>query len=372
MEKIPFNISATKQGSRALIRITGTIGWDTNAELFRSQVDGLVAQGAEDVHIYINSPGGSCFDAAEIVNILTSSFSGRITGEGGAVVASAATFIAIHCHSFEMPENGLFMIHKPWGGAGGNSNDIESYLKLLRKIESQYFNAYKAKTTDPQELEKQWDSGDWWMTAKEALDSGFITSVRAPILIDQQTTAMISASGCPPAKTSFNNHKTDNEMDLKAMAKALGLPESATETEIDAAIAAGRKAQSDLDAMKAEKARADKLALKEKIKAEVKAAADDKRITADNIPMWEEALEANYQTNSKLLASLFPVAKIPTKPSAGSRGSIASPATYAGKTFEQLQDEAPETLASLMAEDTEAYDALYEDYLKRNKLNDNK
>lgn len=367
MKNIPFNISATKQGSRALIRITGTIGWDTNAELFRSQVDGLVAQGAEDVHIYINSPGGSCFDAAEIVNILSSSFKGKVTGEGGAVVASAATFIAVHCDSFEMPENGLFMIHKPWGSTGGTANEIESYLNLLRKIEKQYLDTYRSKAHDPEGVEKQWQAGDWWMSAREALEAGFITSVKAPIQLDNQAQAMIVACGCPQAKVPNNNTQTDNEMDLQVMATALGLPATATQAEIEAAIAAGRQAQNDLAELRAQREREEREARTAEIETLLNAAINDKRITADMRDKWKAALESNFETNKELLASLTSVPKIPIKQPSGAL-SHAGSATYMGKTFEQLQDENPEALQALMTEDTEAYDSLYEDYLKRNKL----
>ena len=86
----------------------------------------------KDVHIYINSPGGECFEANEIVNVIKK-FPGKITGEGGALVASAATYIAINCTSFSMPANGLFMIHQVSGGACGRVADIESALEVMRQ-----------------------------------------------------------------------------------------------------------------------------------------------------------------------------------------------------------------------------------------------
>ena len=369
MEKIPFTISAAKQDSRALIRITGTIGWDTNAELFRSQVDGLMAQGVEDVHIYLNGPGGSCFDAAEIVNILRSSFTGKITGEGGALVASAYTYIAMHCDSFEMPENGMFMIHQVRGGGYGTTGEVEAALELLRKTDTQFYKIYEARATDTAELKKQWEAGDWWMTAKEALDNGFITSVKAPIHIDRQASAMLVACGCPQDKVPINNIKIKNEMDLKTMAKTLGLPENATEEQVNAAIEQGRKARTDLMALQAENERKEKEARTKRNKDLVKAALDGKCITADMVAFWEEALEENFERNSKLLASLQPVVKIDIKHPAGGLQTATGPATYAGKTFEQLQDESPEILQGLLDNDQEAYDALYNDFLKRNKLN---
>lgn len=367
MDKIPFNISAAKQGAKALIRITGEIGWDTSAEGFRRQVDDLVAEGVKDAHVYINSPGGSCFDASEIVNIM-SAFPGDITGEGGALVASAATFIALHCKSFIMPENGMYMIHKPHSGVYGTASEVESKLKMLQVVEQQYLDAYKAKSTNVSELETRWNSGDWWMTATEARDNGFISGVKDKIQLDRQAAAMITACGCPASKIPLiHNDKHETDMDLRTTAKALGLPENATEEQVNAAIAAGCKARTDLADLRAEQERKTREERTQKIKAEVKAAAADKRITADNIPMWEEALQADYDKNSKLLASLAPVAKIPTNP--GKKNSTSGKATHDGKTFEELQDQDPEALATLMDDDPEAYDAIYEDYLKRNKLN---
>ncbi len=98
-KKISFNISASAQGQTALIRITGTIGWDTDCELFRARIDEIAQQGITDAHLYLNGPGGSCFDAEEIVNIIKSVFTGKVTGEGGALVASAYTRIAMICET---------------------------------------------------------------------------------------------------------------------------------------------------------------------------------------------------------------------------------------------------------------------------------
>lgn len=368
MSKIPFHISASTQGQTALIRITGEIGWDTDCEIFRKQIDGIAQQGITDAHFYLNGPGGSCFDAEEIVNIAKSVFTGRITGEGGALVASAYTRIAMMCETFEQPENGMFMIHKPAGYTGGTAAKIESYLKLLKDIEAQYLTNYKEKATNPAELEKQWNAGDWWMTAKEAQANGFITSIKGKAKIDAETSAQITACGCPPSMIPIINHKKEeNEMDLKAMARALGLPESATEEQINAAIAAGKKAQTDLADIQAENARKEKEANEKKIKAEVKAAVDDKRITADNEAMWVDALTENYDKNSKLLASLSPVSKIPTS-NGGKPTGASGKVTHQGKTFEELQDEDPDALAALHENDPEAYDALFNDYVKRNNL----
>ncbi|MDR2361692.1 MAG: ATP-dependent Clp protease proteolytic subunit [Prevotellaceae bacterium] len=232
---IPFRITAEKKGDRAEIRITGVIGWETDCETFRQQVDTLVADGLADAHIYINSGGGSCFDASEIVNII-GRFKGRVTGEGGALVASAATYIALHCKEFSMPANGQFMLHKPTGCVIGTVSEMENYLKGLRNVESLYYDTYKSVASDIVALDAHWRAGDWWLTAAEAKDMGFITSVKPRIKIDKDTEALATACGCPVAlvadKKALDKSKTHKKMELIAL--ALGLKADATEAEITA------------------------------------------------------------------------------------------------------------------------------------------
>jgi ATP-dependent protease ClpP protease subunit len=360
-----FQISAVGKGASAEIRIIGIIGWETGPEEFRKQVDALVAGGVQDAHVYIQSPGGNCFDASEIVNII-SKFKGTVTGEGGSLVASAATYIALHCKSFSMPENGMFMIHKPTGGISGNTKDIEAYAKLMKDCETQYYDAYRAVAKDLTVFKEKWNSGaDWWMTAKESKEQGFITGVLAKTRIDRETAAQIKACGCPfeIEENQINNSKNEREMDLKVTALLLGLPETATEAEIKAKLEANKKAASDLEALRAAQAQKEKTEKAARIKAALDKAIADKRIKADCRAEWECMLEANFETASKALESIAPVKKLSSQ--------IVTPVegkkTYRGKTFAQLQDEDPDALADLEKNDPEAFAELFNEAYKGGK-----
>jgi ATP-dependent protease ClpP protease subunit len=229
----PFSITAEKKGTRAEIRIIGVIGWESSSEDFLRQVDVIVSDGVKDAHIYINSPGGSCFDANEIVNII-SRFKGSVTGEGGALVASAATYIALHCKDFSMPANGQFMVHKPHCVAQGTTDDLAATLKGLKDVEELYYNAYKAVVSDIAELDKHWGAGDWWMTANEAKEIGFITNVKPRIKIDKDTAEQARACGCPVALVPETSTKIKNDKKMDFIALALGLASGATEADITA------------------------------------------------------------------------------------------------------------------------------------------
>ncbi|MBZ4271052.1 ATP-dependent Clp protease proteolytic subunit, partial [Mycobacterium tuberculosis] len=52
------------------------------------------------------------------------------------LAASMASVIAMVGNPVIMPENTMMMIHKPWGFAGGDANDMRDYAELLDKVES--------------------------------------------------------------------------------------------------------------------------------------------------------------------------------------------------------------------------------------------
>ena len=72
-----MNISAIKEKGKARIEIKGTIaGWRDTERNFTRSVEDMIREGIKDVHLYINSPGGDCFEANEIVNVIRK-FPGR-------------------------------------------------------------------------------------------------------------------------------------------------------------------------------------------------------------------------------------------------------------------------------------------------------
>ena len=274
---MPFLISAKKKdNATAEVRIVGMIGWESTAESFRTQVDLLISAGITHAELFINSPGGSCFDANEIVNILQKFR--KVTGKGGALVASAATFIACHCDTFEMPENGMFMIHPPSIGVCGKVADIESTLKLLRNIELAYYKVYKNKTTDTKEFKANWNANkDWWLTAKEAKDMGFVTSIAKKIPLDAQSAAMLTACSAPI--TQHTNLK--NDMNIEILKAALGM-DIQSESDVISAFASLKNENSAL--------KGEKKTLEDKITA--MEAAGKAVLTTEATTLVEDAIKA--------------------------------------------------------------------------------
>ena len=354
-----MNISAIKEKGKALISIKGAIaGWRDTERKFTAQIEAMIREGVKDVHLYINSPGGDCFEANEIVNVIKR-FPGKITGEGGALVASAATYIAIHCEEFIMPENGLFMIHQPRGLASGTQKEVKNYLELLEKMARTYFQAYLKKTTmKEEELRNKWEAGDFWMNAKEAKKYGFATSIEGKASITTASAKEIAEAGYtgPVAITEFTNPLNNEEMELNALLVQFGMPANTTEEKFIQTVSEWKRKSERTEML--EKKEEERQAAE--IEALLNKAILDKRITADAKDDWKETLESNFETGKRMLESLAPVVKPAIKVPA-SKGT-------AENTFEQLQDEDPEALARLQDEDPEAFQKLYNDYMKRNKV----
>lgn len=363
-----LKINITADGTQGRIDIIGHISeWGKNNAMdMRQRCQELKDSGVSSCHVYLMTIGGDCFQANEIVNILNDVF-GSYTGEGGALVASAGTYIAVKASEFIMAENGQFMIHKPSGYVDGNENEMENYLILLRNMTSNYFEAYKAKLKKPEgDFKKKWEGGDFWLTAKEAKDWGFITEIKEPVKIDQETAKAIQDSGYPIAivKSDNTQNKFKEKMDLKAVITALGMQDM-TEEQFIARMKENSQKASNYDILKAEMERTEKERKDADIKAILDKAEKEKRIKADSRQHWVKMLTSDYEGAKQIIESLYPVQKL--------SGEIKSPtddlgATYQGKTFEQLQDENPEALADLEKDNPEAYQALFADWKKRNRI----
>jgi ATP-dependent protease ClpP protease subunit/FtsZ-binding cell division protein ZapB len=361
MDKIPFKISARANGPKAEIRIIGTIGWDTDAEGFRTLVDDIITGGVTEAEIYINSPGGSCFDAAEIVNILSRFKKKKCLG--GALIASAATYIACSCDEFEIPENAMFMIHPPSGGVVGQRKDFESYLKLLSDIESDYKKLYLSKTNDPKEFNTMWDScTDYWLTAAETVVKGYATRIKNKVTLDSSTKSLLVACGCPTDKMPIPTLNT-KEMDLLAnLRKLFGLSDTATDQDVISKI---QPLQDEVATLKAQNSKLEgelasfKQKQKESNSSEAKqlldAAVADGRITAEGRTAYESFFASDHEGAKTALAS---IQKRTTIKSLIKDGDDKSKEKYA-KTWDELDRSG--LLTSLKNDDFELFKEKYKE-----------
>jgi len=130
--------------------------------------------GARNLNIRINSPGGEVYAAVAMRSmVINSGFENiRVMIEG--LCASAATlFATIPGAKVVIADGSEFMIHNPRTIAWGNASEIEQTVDHLHKMEQQFHGMYASKTGKPEDQIKEWMDATTWFTAKEACEQGF-------------------------------------------------------------------------------------------------------------------------------------------------------------------------------------------------------
>ncbi len=149
------------------------------ANLIVAQLLFLQSEDAKkDIFLYINSPGGSVYDALAIYDTMQY-VSNDIQTVGIGMQASAAAFLlnsGTKGKRFLLP-NATVMIHQPSSGTRGKVTDMEIDLKETLRLK-QHLNEIMAKNTG-QKIERIREDmeRDKWMTAQEAVKYGLVDKI---------------------------------------------------------------------------------------------------------------------------------------------------------------------------------------------------
>lgn len=132
----------------------------------------------KDISLYINSPGGSVYDALAIYD--TMQFIGPdVATFGIGVQASAAAFLLSSGTKGKRSilQHGTVMIHQPSSGTRGKVTDQEIDLKESLRIKH-LLESIMAKNTGqkPSKIHEDMER-DKWLTAQEALKYGIVDNV---------------------------------------------------------------------------------------------------------------------------------------------------------------------------------------------------
>ena len=130
----------------------------------------------DDVHIRLNSYGGSCNAATRMFDDVRA-YPGNIRITISGTAASAATVLSMAATRLEMTPGSLFMVHDPSIIAWGNERDLSEAIGLLRACKESILNIYGTRCKkDRGELAAMMTTTTW-MDAKAALANGFIDRI---------------------------------------------------------------------------------------------------------------------------------------------------------------------------------------------------
>ena len=188
---VPMVVEQTARGERAydiysrllkdrLIFIVGNVE-DHMANLIVAQLLYLESENADkDIHLYINSPGGSVtaglsvYDTMQFINCDVSTICcGQAASMGALLLAGGAKE-----KRYALPHSRI-MVHQPSAGFQGQATDISIHAKEVLELKSRLNEIMAKHTGQPiQQIEQDLER-DHFLSASEALDYGLVDTVLA-------------------------------------------------------------------------------------------------------------------------------------------------------------------------------------------------
>lgn len=189
MSLVPYVIEQTSRGERSYdiysrllkerIIFLGEEVNDVTASLVVAQMLFLEAEDPDkDIHLYINSPGGSVtsgfaiYDTMQFIKCDVSTNCIGMAASMGAFLLAGGT-PGKRC---ALP-NAEIMIHQPLGGAKGQATEIQIAAEHILRTKKRLNQILAERTGQPIEIIERDTERDNWKTAEEAKDYGLIDNV---------------------------------------------------------------------------------------------------------------------------------------------------------------------------------------------------
>ena len=189
MSLVPYVIEQTSRGERSydiysrllkerIIFLDGEVN-DASASVIVAQLLFLEAEDPnKDIHLYINSPGGSVtagmaiYDTMNYIKCDVSTICIGMAASMGAFLLSSGA----KGKRYALP-NAEVMIHQPSGGAQGQATEIKIVAAHILRTRSKLNEILAANTNQPLEVIERDTERDNYMSAEEAASYGLVDTV---------------------------------------------------------------------------------------------------------------------------------------------------------------------------------------------------
>jgi len=158
-------------------------GDEVTPKIFKDEL----LSGTGDITVWINSPGGDVFAAAQIYNMLME-YPGKVIVKIDGLAASAASVIAMAGSEVLMSPVSMLMVHNPSTVAIGDSEEMLRAKALLDEVKESIINAYEVKTGLSRAKLSHLMDAETWMNAKKAVELGFADKIMFADLVDPENT----------------------------------------------------------------------------------------------------------------------------------------------------------------------------------------
>ena len=135
-------------------------------------------KGAKKLHLRINSPGGNVWQAIAMRTMLMTSRFDEISAAIEGLCASAATLLCCLPNiRVSIAEGSEYMIHNPSSIAFGTASEMRKEADRMEKMEGDVREIYANRCGKGVDEVKDMMDAETWMTAREAVESGFCDEV---------------------------------------------------------------------------------------------------------------------------------------------------------------------------------------------------
>lgn len=189
MALVPYVVEQTSRGERSydifsrllndrIIMLSDEVN-DATASLVVAQLLYLEGQDPDkDIHLYINSPGGSIsagmaiYDTMQFIKCDVSTICVGLAASMGSFLLAAGA----KGKRLSLPHSEI-MIHQPLGGTQGQASDIKIQADHILFIRNRMNNLLSQMTGQPIDVIERDTDRDNWMTADDAVRYGIIDKV---------------------------------------------------------------------------------------------------------------------------------------------------------------------------------------------------
>lgn len=193
-------------------------GDEVTPKMFKEELQ----DGEGDITVWINSPGGDVFAAAQIYNMLMD-YKGNVTVKIDGLAASAASVIAMAGTEVQMSPVAMMMIHNPATIAIGDSSEMKKAINMLDEVKESIMNAYEIKTGLSRSRISHLMDAESWFNAKKAVELGFADK----LLFSKEETEAEEEKELEMEAVMFSRKAVTNSL----MSKLISKPEKKTPIE---------------------------------------------------------------------------------------------------------------------------------------------
>lgn len=130
-----------------------------------------------EIHLRINSPGGSILVLSEMLARVTD-FKGKVITYNDAMAASAGFVLFLHGDERVGYNSSMYMHHEPAGGSNGKRHELESTVELFKLFERMVVKRLERIGVSTDVIKEKFSLlRDKWFSSEELLNLKVVTKI---------------------------------------------------------------------------------------------------------------------------------------------------------------------------------------------------